>query len=336
MIMAEARALPFFRQSKPESKQTERKKFSEENVIDQLISFATLPYIAEGCFLEEKNTFPQAEIEKAVTAYQNHPAVCKLKIAQLLSVSVVNYLKFILQQEGYDHPPLWKGFAILNHPDIAALFDGDIKKLLTAAQTKLNEKLQKRFIPEKSGGMFHFPEQMILNENARRYIPEFLYMGGHVDFVVTIQESKRVTLLMLAIVVGDADLVQLLLDAGANPNLVLAEDKITALMLAMSKAELICTQLLLNAGANDKLKNAKGQTALEMAKEAYAEVRKEMKRLKDKCIAEAVSHRYRDRDYLGDSDEYGYDLELEKHERFARTFFSMPAAALIKERTFSP
>jgi len=72
------------------------------------------------------------------------------------------------------------------------------------------------------------------------------------------------TPLMIAVMKGSLPIVELLLEAGANPN---AQDDsgTTALMLTWD-CDLEITRVLIRAGADPSLRNAAGETALDIAR----------------------------------------------------------------------
>src|SRR5262249_33474306 len=90
---------------------------------------------------------------------------------------------------------------------------------------------------------------------------------------VDAQDQEGDTALMLAARHGSLDIVDLLLKAGANPNLATgiipdaANTRFgcTALMSAARYGYLDIVQLLLKAGANPNLKNNRGETAADLA-----------------------------------------------------------------------
>ena len=70
-----------------------------------------------------------------------------------------------------------------------------------------------------------------------------------------------------AVVEGNSEVVEVLLSAGANPD-VLSEDGSTPLMMAVRGGDARIVALLIKAGANVFLKNEDDETAVDMARQA--------------------------------------------------------------------
>lgn len=81
--------------------------------------------------------------------------------------------------------------------------------------------------------------QLLLNANAQ----------------VNIQDDRGVTALMYAAVNGQPDIVRLLLDVGADPNIPSEEEGLTALTMATFRGHLDIVRLLLQAGSTDETNN---------------------------------------------------------------------------------
>lgn len=117
--------------------------------------------------------------------------------------------------------------------------------------------------------------QLEYSRQSDDFLPHFarLCQWLNVDF----QDAQGRSPLMLATEYGLADLVEILLLAGANPNL---QDKqgVTALMFAAQQLEHVdnqreaTLQLLLAHGAKVNLQDQSGRSALMLAAQAYSEV----------------------------------------------------------------
>ena len=73
------------------------------------------------------------------------------------------------------------------------------------------------------------------------------------------------TILMRAARLGKAELVQMLVDAGAKLNIQNPAYKETALIIASSYGNTEAVEILLKAGADKNIKNWEGKTALMLA-----------------------------------------------------------------------
>ncbi len=93
----------------------------------------------------------------------------------------------------------------------------------------------------------------------------FIEIGASVDP----QSSNGVTPLISAAAQGNVDMINLLLDWGANPNIEADKDTnrlVTPLIAAAAVNSRECVELLLKAGADASVQNKNGETALDLAK----------------------------------------------------------------------
>ncbi len=94
--------------------------------------------------------------------------------------------------------------------------------------------------------------------------------------IVTFRPQADWTVLMYATDIGHTEVVKLLLEAGAHPN-IQDDDSLAALKIAANKGHTEIVRLLLKAGANPNIKNKHGATALMAAADnGHVDVVKEL------------------------------------------------------------
>ncbi|MBD2459945.1 ankyrin repeat domain-containing protein [Oscillatoria sp. FACHB-1407] len=112
--------------------------------------------------------------------------------------------------------------------------------------------------------------------NDVEFVEQWLSAGGDPDYV----DAQGQSLLYLATgPKGGFDVMDMLLDAGANPDVGLVSGNYTPLMNASSWVNLTAVERLLEAGADPTLENSSGQTALETVGNAGGAEQEVMRRL---------------------------------------------------------
>jgi ankyrin repeat protein len=115
-----------------------------------------------------------------------------------------------------------------------------------------------------------------VRENDVAFVEQWLSDGGNPDYV----DNQRQSLLYLATGShGGLEVMDVLLEAGANPDLGLVASNYTPLMNASSWVNLAAVDELLEAGADPTLKNSSGQTALETVGNAKGAEQEVIRRL---------------------------------------------------------
>lgn len=110
------------------------------------------------------------------------------------------------------------------------------------------------------------PLMLATRAGSPRLIQRLLAAGARVDLPAT-GEAAGMTALHMAAAAGRADLVRILLEAGANPNATITEPGLTPLHTAVLGGSYAAVALLIQAGARRDAADAQGQTPLSMAVE---------------------------------------------------------------------
>ena len=100
-----------------------------------------------------------------------------------------------------------------------------------------------------------------IDDEDRREVRKLIELGVPLNMLYKTRYSGRITPLMMSVMTDCADIVGIILDAGADANMV-DEDGDTALRAACSRRNIDMVQLLLAAGADVNIKDRDGCTSL--------------------------------------------------------------------------
>lgn len=112
--------------------------------------------------------------------------------------------------------------------------------------------------PSESGSLLHWA----CHSGDINCVGAMLYQY---DIPVDTPDVHGGTALLTALFMKKTEVVEFLLEHGANPNVAIPEDGTTSLHIAVEHADNECVRLLISCGANGSARNNEGETALDVA-----------------------------------------------------------------------
>ena len=199
-----------------------------------------------------------------IAAEKGHPQIVQLLVDAGSDINAVNYDQKTPLMRACE-----KGHLEVVRTLISAGADANKQGRFSETALSIATRSPQMAKTQLEHGLLDSDGDRYIRDNALPIVQALIDAGAIIDA----QNIKGCTALAIATARGDLEMVNLLITAGANPNLETADETPKVLAIAVEGNSLQIVQTLLKAGADPNITDKQGRTALELAtRKGYAEI----------------------------------------------------------------